>query len=239
MASIVSRLLMGSLPSSVRSFVARRMLRHQHGLKTVGRDEEYQIIDTRFGHNCRIAPPVYIGDSIVSDFSYIEPYCRISATDIGKFCSIAAYAVIGPPGHPLDHVSTHPSFFLNVPAYGYTFVAAEDSVKDAQRTVIGHDVWIGTGAMVKRGVKIGTGAVVGAGAVVTRDVPPYAIVGGVPARVLRHRFDTRIIERLLASRWWDRDEQWLGRHAPMFAHPEEFLNALDDDRAHQEATQDV
>jgi carbonic anhydrase/acetyltransferase-like protein (isoleucine patch superfamily) len=88
-------------------------------------------------------------------------------------------------------------------------------------------VWIGHGALVLAGVKVGTGAIIGAGAVVTHDVPDYAIVGGVPARVIRYRFDVPLRERLLKSRWWELSDEWLEEHVDLFSSPTELLIALE------------
>ncbi|MEX5343942.1 CatB-related O-acetyltransferase [Pseudomonas sp. I2] len=124
---------------------------------------------------------------------------------IGNYCSIARNAEISPINHPTHYLSCHP-FQYNT----NHFTELEDylvhqRVKGpiSNPAVIGHDVWIGAGAMICQGVTVGTGAVVAGGAVVTKDVPPYAIVGGVPAQIIRYRFDEATIDRLLASKWWD------------------------------------
>jgi acetyltransferase-like isoleucine patch superfamily enzyme len=143
---------------------------------------------------------------------------RLRAARIGRFCSIANGFVIGPDEHPLDWLSTSMvQYVQNVHGWDdyrerggrlrdarhYGFVQPED-------VTIGNDVWIGANVFVRAGVRIGDGAVVAAGAVVVRDVPPYAIVGGNPARVIRLRFDERVVERLLALRWWEHDVFALG-----------------------------
>lgn len=121
-------------------------------------------------------------------------------TRIGSFCSIAPNSRIGGAGHPLDRVSTHPFTYLS----NRGFVPADDDALQASLTrpvVIDDDVWIGENAILLPGVRVARGAVIGAGAVVTKDVPPYAIVLGVPARIARHRFTPEQIERLLAIDW--------------------------------------
>ena len=127
-------------------------------------------------------------------------------TRIGKFCSIANDVKIGTTQHPTGWLSTHlfqyghPNIFQPLPEYQpLTFACS------SLPCVIGNDVWIGTNAIIMDGIHIGDGAIVAAGAIVTKDVPPYAIVGGVPARLIRYRFDDKTIERLLKVRWWDRD----------------------------------
>ncbi|WP_234463862.1 CatB-related O-acetyltransferase [Paracoccus caeni] len=108
--------------------------------------------------------------------------------------------------HPVDTLSSHPIFYgasngFRIP--DKIGVARDFSAARHTPPIIGHDVWIGANAVITRGVKVGTGAVIGAGAIVTKDVPPYAIVGGVPAKLLRMRFDEETVAKLLASEWWD------------------------------------
>lgn len=123
------------------------------------------------------------------------------ATSIGAFCSIGRDVVLGPGLHPTDILTTH--LFPSVSFYGICPVEKQIPEPEYKPVTVGNDVWIGHRAVVMNGVKVGDGAVIGANAVVTKDVPPYAIVGGVPAKVIRYRFDERTIARLLAVKWWD------------------------------------
>lgn len=136
---------------------------------------------------------------------------------IGRFCSVGNAVVIGQEKavHPLDWVSSHPFQYTDT-AWCYQFECAP--------TEIGHDVWIGREAMIMEGVRIGTGAVVAARSVVTRDVPPYAIVAGIPARIVKYRHSPILIESLLASAWWECPVELL-RKLPLHE-PEQFLAAL-------------
>ena len=148
-------------------------------------------------------------------------------TRIGRYCSIARYVELGAIGHPTDFLSTHP---FQYSTYHYKGQPAWDAISrvpfdDLPGPVIGHDVWIGAKAIVLRGVTVGHGAVIGSGAFVNKDVPPYAIVVGSPARVLRYRFDDAVIARLLASRWWDRPLSEVS-HLP-FGDIEATLDALE------------
>ncbi len=140
-------------------------------------------------------------DIRIGKYSYgFEPFCfpGTCVREIGAFTSIATNTAATLGNHPLDRVSTHGFFFMKE----FGFVNEPHDLISDDDIFIGHDVWIGRDVTILTGVTIGTGAVVGAGAVVTRDVPPYAVVAGVPAKVLRYRFDEATIQKLLASKWW-------------------------------------
>lgn len=138
---------------------------------------------------------------------------------VGRFTSIAPYTTVVCGRHPytLPYVTTSPMFFSQVRQNGYTFATEQAYeefhwVDEQTPVVIGHDVWIGARVSIIEGVTIHTGAMVLAGAVVTKDVPAYAMVGGVPARVIGYRYDEETIELLLKSEWWERDPAWLKDH---------------------------
>lgn len=144
--------------------------------------------------------------TVIGAYSYVGPSGELCGARIGRFCSIAARVVIGPFEHPTDWISTHPFQFGRSRKFKFWAEAAEfrfNQLELKPAPHIGNDVWIGDGARIMRGVTIGNGAIVAAGAVVTRDVPPYAIVGGVPAKVIRHRFDQDTIMRLERAQWWN------------------------------------
>jgi phosphonate metabolism protein (transferase hexapeptide repeat family) len=160
--------------------------------------------NAKLGRFTEIKERVAFSDSELGDYSYVERHAEVIYTRIGKFCAIASNARINALEHPLERVSQHK---ITYRANEY-FVGSklDGDFRDRRRgkTVeIGHDAWIGHGAIVKPGVKIGIGAVVAAGAIVTRDVEPYAIVAGVPARFMRWRFEPKISERIISLAWWD------------------------------------
>ena len=133
---------------------------------------------------------------------------------MGAFCSIGPEAIVGGLGlHPTKMLSTHPAFY-STQGQTSVFFAKAPTYEEWRHTEVGSDVWIGSRAVVLDGLSIGTGAIVAAGAVVTRDVPPYAIVGGVPARLIRFRYGDSERERLQNCRWWDLELSGLARIQP-------------------------
>ncbi len=211
---LVTRILSVLIPAEVQRLMRRAKLRRQYGLVSLGGRHDYQIAaNTTFGIGCRLGGPVYIAASSIGDYTYIETGCRISHATIGRYCSIAPYTLVGLAEHPTERfVSTHPIFYQHAPNYGYDFVPT-DVYRGVNSTTVGNDVWIGAGSCIKGGISLGDGAVIGAGAVVTKDVEPYAIYGGVPARLIRYRFDPQTVEFLLKFRWWERGISWLRGHS--------------------------
>ncbi|MFW5828730.1 MAG: DapH/DapD/GlmU-related protein [Planctomycetota bacterium] len=167
--------------------------------------------------DCTIGAWTEIGERVelvacrIGDYSYIAGSDgSLIWTDVGRFTSIASHVRINPGDHPMQRPTQHHCTYR---ARQYGFAAKDDTDffawRAEQRCHIGHDVWIGHGAIVMPGIRIGIGAVVGAGAVVTHDVPDYGIVVGSPARLLRYRFAEGTRERLLATAWWDWDRATL------------------------------
>ncbi|MGF1445299.1 MAG: chloramphenicol acetyltransferase [Pikeienuella sp.] len=145
-------------------------------------------------------------------YSYAERFCDIANAEVGRFVNIASFVRIGATDHPMHLACQHHMLYRSA---SYWDDAADDAeffeARAARRTVIGHDVWIGHMAMIKPAVTIGHGAVVAMGSVVTKDVPPYRIVGGNPARPIRDRHTPEIAERLIALAWWEWDHNRLRR----------------------------
>jgi phosphonate metabolism protein (transferase hexapeptide repeat family) len=173
-------------------------------------DSDPRIHTTAELKGCRLGRYVSIGERVilrevaVGDYSYFERHGEAIYTTIGKFCSIAANVRINALSHPMERVTTHKITYR--PNEYFKHAGVDSAFRDIRRSRavrIGNDVWIGHGAVVMPGVAIEDGAVIGANAVVTKDVGPYQIVAGAPARPLRHRFPTEIRAALLQMSWWD------------------------------------
>jgi len=162
--------------------------------------------------------------------TYVQKYSNINNASIGSFCSIGPNVNIGLGQHPVDQVSTHPAFYSITQPIARSFADADHFDPLKKRTHIGHDVWIGHSALVLDGVRIGDGAVIGANAVVTKDVPAYAIVAGVPARMIRYRFDAEVCISLEQMQWWNRPDEWLQQHWSRFTDPRKLLELQQQDK---------
>ena len=165
-----------------------------------------------------------ISNTIFGYASYVGKNCELHDVLIGKYTCIGPFVKTITGTHPTKKfASIHPAFYTPMNEVGLSyvdqlkfdeFVYADDTTK--KRVIIGNDVWIGADVRILDGVKIGDGAVVAAGAVVTKDVPPYSIVGGIPAKIIRFRFEKEDIEFLERVSWWNKDEVWIKEYAHYF-----------------------
>ena len=168
----------------------------------------------QFDEYSRVFRSCNLVDVSLGRFSYLNSGTRARLCTIGAFCSIGQDVRLGGFGRHPQHVSTHPAFFSQSPPAYVSFHVLPQH-QDYAPIVIGHDVWIGDRAQVLGGVTIGTGAIVAAGAIVTRDVQPYTIVGGVPARPIRQRLSPGHAAAMLASNWWTWDMERLRSFGPL------------------------
>ena len=177
--------------------------------------------------NSTVGYRVFIGqnsaliNSSIGDNSYISGNSELRNVSIGKFCSIGPGVKIGLGAHPLNMVSTHPAFYANDKEF-MTF-ANQMYFNEFKQVLIGNDVWIGEDVMIPGGVKIGDGAAIAARAVVTKDVEPYAFVGGVPAGIIQYRFPADMRAKMLEIKWWDSDIEWLKTNYRLFQDAEKFI----------------
>lgn len=177
-----------------------------------------------FGRYTQVGDRSRLNDVVLDDYSYLQQDCDLMSVDIRKFSNIASMVRINPGFHPMDYASLH-HFTYRPTMYG---MAQEDDAnffawRRRQRVYIGHDTWIGHGAVIMPGVRIGNGAVVGSNSVVTKDVPPYTIVGGVAAKPIRQRFPREIAQALESTAWWDWDHDTLTERLPDFRDLRGFL----------------
>ena len=159
---------------------------------------------------------VKIKGSTIGAHTYISSYTDVELADIGKYCSIADHCRIGMGSHMLNHLSTSPLFSQKKNACQETWIQNNIPGYKDKRVVIGNDVWIGSHVLINGGVNVGNGAVIGAGAVVIKDVPPFAVVGGVPAKVLKYRFTQEVIDKIEEIQWWNMNESVLKSQIHIF-----------------------
>ena len=183
-----------------------------------------QLINVVFGKYNWVGNNVIIINSSFGDFSYISDYSVICETTMGKFCSIGPNVRIAPGKHPTHtFVSTHPAMYSS-PEYCLKNFQEKDYHNPIRNVEIGNDVWICANVVIADGVKIGDGAIIASNSVVNRDVEPYTIVGGVPAKTIRKRFADNQIEILKKSKWWDNDHKWIENNSAIFLDIDQFCN---------------
>jgi virginiamycin A acetyltransferase len=179
--------------------------------------------NVKFEDHVTIEKGCYIGADLIGRYSFvgIHSYVDKSVSSIGRFCSIAMGAKIGLNNHPMEWVSTHPFLYSKK----YEFVNENISLPGVndQRTIIGNDVWIGANVTILAGVSIGDGAVIGANALVTKDVEPYSVVNGIPAKHVKFRFEENVVKKLMEMKWWNWNDEKIKAKIASFRNPGDFI----------------
>jgi acetyltransferase-like isoleucine patch superfamily enzyme len=207
----------------LRWLVRKLYYEHKYTVKKLQIGYMANFSNCRFGSYNTLSAGVVLSNVTMGDFSYVGENSRIINSDIGKFSCIGHEVLSGLGKHPSrDFVSVHPIFYSPNRQVQITF-ASPPFWEEFAQIKIGNDVWIGARAIILDGVTIGDGAIVGAGTVVTKDVPPYAIVGGVSATILRYRFEPTEIDFLNRLKWWDRDINWLRENGAKFRNIQQLL----------------
>lgn len=202
-----------------------RVAKEQEKNKTCIIYRSAKLSNTLLGNYCVIFENTILINSSIGNHSYVQRNARIVNAHVGKFCSIAADVSIGPGLHKMDAASTHPSFYLKNTPLKKTF-SKTDMIIPGKLTKIGSDVWIGEKAILLDGIKVGNGAIIAAGSVITKDVEDYSIVGGIPAKHIRFRFEDQVIKKLLKVEWWNQSEDWLSNNQFRLADINVFLETL-------------
>ena len=166
-----------------------------------------------------------IGSCKIGRYTYIAANCTFERTEIGSFVSIGSDVICGMAKHPLNYISTYPGFYSDK-ASGSEWFGYNHDFAEHQPVIIGSDVWIGARSTILGGIKVGNGAVIGAGSVVTKDVPAHAVVAGVPARVIRYRFDEELSKKILDAKWWEASDVLLKKSAKYAQNPNDFIDYL-------------
>ena len=184
---------------------------------------------TVFGGHNGIGEKSSVSEAVIGRYTYIDANCYLCDSTIGSFTSIAHDVKIEKWTHPSrGFIFTSPVFYSSRNQCGKTFANKqlfnEELTIDGRSCLIGNDVWIGCGVTIIGGVTIGDGAIVAAEALVNRNVPPYAVVGGVPAKVIRYRYPANRIKELLELQWWNKPDDWLEANSCLFSDEESFFN---------------
>lgn len=208
------------IPSGMINYA--RLIRNKIKFQDCTIESSFLGGNLNLGKNVSLANNVRThGDSSIGSFSYVNSNTMIFSSVIGNFCSIANDCKIGSIEHPIGFVSTNPFTFSNENIFGLPGMWESN-----KKTTLGNDVWVGNNVNIMAGVTIGDGVIIGAGAVVTKDLPPYSVAVGVPAKIIKYRFEEDIIEGLIETKWWNKDADQLRLLGPFFELGENGPEAL-------------
>ena len=185
------------------------------------------IIDSKIDKSSAVCMASNVYNSTIGRYSYVGRHAFINRATIGSFCSIASGVTIGGAAHPIHWASTSPIFHAGRSVLKKKF--SEHIFDPYARTEIGNDVWIANNVLIKSGIKIANGAVIGMGAVVTKDVGPYEVWAGNPARMIKKRFDDETIERLNQTQWWESPDKDIAVYAESINDVDRFIKKINGD----------
>jgi acetyltransferase-like isoleucine patch superfamily enzyme len=186
-----------------------------------------KIKNVNLGKYNHVAKNSFLSNSEIGDFSYISQNSSINNAKIGKFTCIGPGVSIGLAEHPTNSfVSVHPVFFSTAKQVGITFVDKNYFDEFPTKCIIGNDVWIGAGVTVTKSIKIGDGAIIAAGSILTKNVEPYSVVGGIPAHLIKKRFTSSEIDYLLKTKWWNKPISYLNNNAKAFHSIKTFQESI-------------
>lgn len=204
-------------------FIKSRLLMFKNRSKHLKIGFGSTVINSSFGDYNKLSDYINLKHCSLGDYSYVSRNTNIARTKIGKFCSIGPNCEIGLGKHPSSQfVSTHPIFYSTNKQSGINF-SNENYFEEFDEISIGNDVWIGANVIINDGVTISDGAIVAAGSVVTKDIPPYAIAGGIPSKVIKYRFNENEIKNIMMTKWWDYDSAYLKENFKSFHNIDTFL----------------
>lgn len=183
----------------IKKFIPKRILRYIRDYRN-----KIKVNDSIFNGSVMFAYEAQVNNCKIGDYTSIGRFSKIVHAELGKYCSISWNVTINAVSHEIDKLTTHS--FARRPDLGF---GVQEDCRIYQKVIIKNDVWIGANSVIMPGITIGHGAIIGAGAVVTKDVPDYAIVAGVPAKVIKYRFDNESIDKLLKLKWWDLDPKMI------------------------------
>jgi acetyltransferase-like isoleucine patch superfamily enzyme len=217
------------IPTRIKHFIIT--LFHQYKYNLIVGKKTY-ISSSKFGNNCAVGDNCNITNCVIDKYSYITDNSKISCAKIGKFCSIGNNLRIGMATHYFEQfVSTSPIFYSKYTNLKKSFVNKNKIIthkfvdkSNLHYVEIGNDVWIGADVTILDGIKIGDGAIIGASSLVTKNVDPYTIVGGVPAKTIKLRYSKTQIKKLLKIKWWNKNEKWISSNSNAFLNIKKFIN---------------
>jgi acetyltransferase-like isoleucine patch superfamily enzyme len=211
----------------LRWFFTKLFLEFKYRKQKLKLEYMVEITNCKFNQYNTIYKYSRLRDSEIGSYSYIARNCQVYNTAVGKFTCIGPNVMTGMGAHPSSgFVSSHPLFYSTLGQSSGLVIVEKNLFDEFPRTEIGNDVWIGNNAIIKYGIKIGDGAIIASGAVVTKDVEPYSVVGGVPAKLIKYRFPKEQIAFLLTFKWWNKDLEWLKSNKDFFQNIDHFTNKL-------------